>query len=125
MRFRKIILLNFGALLVSCTTLKSPNLKGCQVAGILAGGAYCAYTQTEETQNLTAQEFIKFLEPDLVTEEPGAVCIPFSDVMKMKIFIAQACRKLGNSCTKEMKDELKKTSDRITNLAERTRKRPK
>jgi len=108
-------------------TIKIPNVKVCAVAGIMAAGADCAYTLSDETEELSLKEFINFLEPQVEKPDPDnpgemipargpALCQSTEDYTKIKIALEQACKKLGSGCSKELRKALKSASKRMSKL---------
>lgn len=87
------------------------------MAGRIQAGGICAYTLSDETEDLTAQEFVAFLEP--APERGPALCLASSSFANIQIALEQACRKLGKACTKEMAENIKKVSSRLERLKPR------
>lgn len=105
------------ATLNGCVTI--PNTTACTVAGVLAAGSICSETQTNVTYDMTLDETIDFLEPQLERPDPknpgkilparaGAVCQSASDWNKNKTALEVACRELGKRCSYEMKAAIKR-----------------
>jgi len=116
--------LSLSLILLSGCTVMVPDSRLCSVAGIMAGGGYCVHTQTDEMENLTPKEFYAFLEPDEATLKGAAICMSTVDFANLQIAIEQACRKLGASCSREVKEEVQKVSARVTRLREKSSKKP-
>lgn len=106
MRFISLCLL---LLLTSCS-IAPPNIKACAVAGVMSAGADCVYTLSEDRETMNLDELIVFLEPQEERVDPKnpekklpargpAILIPSEDWVKLKTFIQQACKKLGNACS--------------------------
>ena len=74
---------------LSSCALQVPNVKACAVKGVLSSGAICAHSNTDDTLDLTFDEFLYFLEPDV--NRGGAICIPPKDWASIKTFIEQTC----------------------------------
>jgi len=127
-RLTKNLLLGLLSLAISsCTNVNIPDVKVCAVAGIMAAGADCAYTLSDETEEMTLNQFVEFLEPQAEKPDPAdptkvipargpALCQSTEDYTKIKIALEQACKKLGSSCSKKMRDSLKKLSAKLTKL---------
>lgn len=95
----------------SSCSVQIPNVRVCSVAGFFTAGADCAYTLSDKTEEMTAQEFVKFLEGD---ENNGpALCQSSNDYIKIKSALEQACYKLGDQCTYDMKSALNDVSRRL------------
>lgn len=84
----------------SCA-VQVPNVRVCSVAGFFTAGADCAYTLSDNVEEMSAQEFVKFLEGD--DSHGPALCQSTEDYVKVKTALEQACYKLGNQCTYEIK----------------------
>ena len=94
-------------------------------------GADCAYTLSDDTEEMTLDEFIEFLEPQEEKRDPlnqqvvlaparsGALCQSAEDWMKLKTALTQACEKLKKACSKELKESLHQVSCRIDGLQEK------
>lgn len=77
-----------------------PNVKVCRVAGVMDAGADCAWTLSEQKQQMSTGEFITFLEP---THYRGAAfCMPVDHWVRMKTALEQACHALGSKCRPEV-----------------------
>lgn len=105
------------ALLGSGCSIKVANTRACGVAGKLSLGMDCAYTLSKDTDTMTFEETIAFLEPN--EKRGGAICQSASDWNKNKTSLEQACKKLGNFCSYEMKQAIKAASIRINKLSPR------
>lgn len=84
--------------------------KVCSVAGTLSAGAICAHTLTSETNDLSMDEFLDFLEAEPERPDPNnpsqtlpahgaALCMSPADWNLMKTELEQACREMGTRCT--------------------------
>lgn len=98
--------------MASCVTIK--DARTCSVAGSLLGGGICAHTLTAETEDLTMDEFIDFLEakgerPDpkdpskTIPAKAAAICMSAEDWKIMKTELEEACREMGSRCSLETK----------------------
>lgn len=111
MRNRHFQSLCITALLFSgCVTV--PDTEGCAVAGKLRHGMLCAHSNFDSTRELTFEQAIEFLEPQLERDDPenpgkklpprgGAICRSASDTQKLKTALEQACRELAGGCSYE------------------------
>lgn len=124
-KLQNLVFVISSSLMVSACTVQIPDTKICSVAGIMAGGAYCAHTLTDDTEDMTPSAFYAFLEPDETTGKGAALCMSTDDFAKLQIALEQACRKLGTNCSKEVKEEVKRVSKRIALLKDRSSKKPK
>lgn len=101
-KLTKRLLVSFFVIpLLSCQTVKFPDVKACSVAGILAAGMDCAFNGHPETSEMDAKETIDFLES-------GAICMSADDRRKEKDAAEQACYLLKDRCTFEMKKAISK-----------------
>lgn len=123
-KLQSLLCVSLLSLTVSCTVLV-PDSRLCSVAGIMAGGGYCVHTQTEDEELLTPSQFYAFLEPDTTTGKGAAICMSTDDFAKLQIALEQACRKLGASCTKEVKEQMQSLDKRVGRLREKSSKKPK
>jgi hypothetical protein len=113
-----------------------PNTRVCAVAGVLTAGADCAHTLSDETESLTLEQFIDFLEPAPERPDPAhpgqvlpargpAMCQSADDWGKAKTALEQLCEKAGSRCTYEMKQKLAEVAGRIDRLQLQTLAKPK
>ena len=90
-----------------------PNTEACTAAGILSAGAICAETLTNKARDLTFDEYLDFLEPQVKRPDPahpgeflpargGAICQSVDDWNAQKTALELACRVLGKNCTYQM-----------------------
>lgn len=93
----------------SCVTI--PNTRNCAVAGRLAAGAFCSDTLTGETSDMTLDQFIAFLEPQIEPPRAGAICQSAEDFSKVKTVLEQACRELGSRCSYEFRKMIRSYQD--------------
>lgn len=93
--------------------MKIPDTRVCSVAGIMAAGAICAHTLTDETEDLTLTQFLEFLEPS--PTHGAAICISTEDFASLQAALEQACEKL-KACTKETKEQIRTISLRLKKL---------
>lgn len=100
MRTLLVSLISF-ALLTSCTHVQIPNVKVCAVAGVTAAGADCVHSLSDETEQLTLDQLIAMLEPQLDPPRGAAMIISSEDFTRLKTAMEQACAKL-KGCTKEV-----------------------
>ena len=95
-----------------CVTV--PNVRSCQVAGVLAAGMICAESQTGITSDMDLQQTIDFLEPQPERPDPantavtlparaGAVCRSTDDERRMKETLEKLCRQMGTKCMPELR----------------------
>ncbi len=96
--------------LSSCVVI--PVRTAYTVAGEMDNGALCAKSNGQPCPDLSFDEFLDFLEPAEATEtapaRAGAVCVSFEDDQKQKTALEQACRSLGNRCSFETKQMIKR-----------------
>lgn len=117
MRTRKTSLLSFAfALLSGCATVQVPNTRVCAVAGRFSAGMDCAYTQTDQTESMTMDEALDFLEPQVSPERGPALCQSSEDWVRMKTALEQACTALGRKCTTEVKQSIAAAAYRVDAL---------
>lgn len=108
-------------LLAGCTGVQLPDVKVCYTP-LLAAGGDCMYTLSGGFEEMTAEQFVEYLEP---TEKRGpALCLSTEDYARLKTAIEQLCYKAGSGCTKEVKKEIQTVASRMDRIADR-RKRPK
>ena len=123
-------------LAVSACTVQIPDVKVCAVAGVMAAGADCAYTLSDTVEEMTLEQFLEFLEPQPERPDPSdptktlpargpALCQSTDDYTRVKIALEQACKKLGTSCSKEVKEGIKAVSTRVSRLQARVGEKAK
>lgn len=96
-------------ILISSACATVHDHRTCSVAGILSAGGICSHTLTSQTEDMTEDEFLDFLEamperPD--PNHPGktlpahaaAIVMSADDWNEMKTELEQACRELGSHC---------------------------
>lgn len=119
MSIKKLYLSLLVLLLNGCSGVTIPNIKVCAVAGTMSAGADCAYTLSDETESMSFDEFLAFLQP---TDTRGsALCQSAEDWTKLKTAIEIACKKLGSACNKEVKEQLKTVTYRMDNLQKKSK----
>ena len=101
---------------ISCAHVEVPNVKACAVAGSLTNGMDCVYTLSSETEEMSADEMIYFLEPDPELNKPAAICQASEDWNKIKTALEQACTQLKKRCSYEMKEAIKTVHKNIRHL---------
>jgi len=111
-------LLSLSLLLNACT-ITLPNTRICAVAGTMSAGADCAYTLDGEPEEMNLDQWVNFLEPQLDPARGAAICMSSADFSKIKTVIEQACKKLGTSCAKEMKEKISRVSAKVDGLQAR------
>lgn len=82
----------------------------------MSAGADCANMLSDSTREMTLEEFIEFLTPDEATKKGGAIVMSSRDFENIKNTIEIACVKLGNSCSPQMKEGIKKISKTLKDL---------
>lgn len=86
----------------------------------MTGGADCAYTLDDRTEELTLDEWIAFLEPKQATETApargAAICQSAEDWNKLKTALEQACEKMGRWCTREVQTRAEAVTARVDAL---------
>lgn len=87
----------------------------------MAAGAICANTLKDETEDLSLQQLIEFLEPQV--DRGPALCMSTEDFAKLQIAMEQACAKLAGKCTKEQQEQIKQVSARVGRLVNRRKPR--
>jgi hypothetical protein len=112
MKRRKLYLALFAWLLSACATI--PNTRQCTVAGTLGAGMICAYTLSDQTEEMGFDASLGFLEP--TEERGGAICQSAEDFSRQKTALEQACKRLGSFCKKEVRTELSRASSRMARL---------
>lgn len=115
-----VLYLSLFSLLVSgCATVKIPNAQVCTVAGKISAGADCAWTLSNQTSEMTFDEFLDFLEPQRARPDPGkpditlparagALCQSAEDWNKNKTALEQACKLLGRNCSRTARAAIKR-----------------
>ena len=116
MSIRWITLLSLSllasALLSSCAHITVPDTEVCAVAGLIDAGADCVHTIQSGRRSMSLEQLIVFLEaqPEYVDADGvwhpargAALIMSADDWNKMKTTLEQACEKLGNQCTYEMR----------------------
>lgn len=104
---------------VSCTRIEIKNTEACAVAGRLGAGANCSDTLSNNTREMTFNEFATWLEPDPKTGRGAAVCQSAADWNAQKIALEQACAALKDSCTYDMKMKIKQATTTIDKLVDK------
>lgn len=136
MKTKKFLSLSFVtialALLSGCSTaikkqveLKLEDQQVCFVAGIMAAGANCAHTISGETYELSLPELIKMLEPSKAENRPGAAIMSADHFNKIKTSLDIVCASIGEFCTLDIKEQLKKTGETISSVSEKSAKKAK
>lgn len=118
-------LLYLLSLLLSGCTVTIPNIKLCSTAALMSAGADCSETLTDTTSELTLDQWLEFLEPQLekidvngvVTPARGsAMCMSSDDFSKLKTAMEQLCRKVGSACSPEQKKTISDVGNRVERL---------
>ena len=100
MHTRKLsLILLASAILLSGCKVKIEDTEECAVAGVLSAGMNCAWRLSGKTREMDLDAAIKFLED-------GAVCRSSEHTRKQQTALKQACEKLGNACSLEIKEAL-------------------
>ena len=115
-----------AALLLSgCAHITVPNTEVCSVAGLIDAGADCVQTIQNTRRSMDLAELIVFLEaqPEYVDTDGvyhsargAAFIMSADDFNKMKTALEQACEKLGNQCTYEMRMTYQNVKNNIDSL---------
>lgn len=94
--------------LSSCVTIHDG--KTCSVAGRLSDGGICSHLISTDTETMTFEQFVDFLEPQPgapnIPARGGAICMSAEDWGTMKTELEVACRELGSRCSMETKKAL-------------------
>lgn len=117
---KNLYLIWFALTLSGCASIELPNVKVCTVAGDLSAGANCAYTLSDDTEEMTIEEYLDFLSPSDDPPRAGALCQSAHDWTRIKTTLEQACVMLKKKCTKEMKAEVKEIIGRLDRLKHRS-----
>lgn len=125
MRTKKLSLTLLSGFILSGCTVMLPNVRVCAVSGVLSAGADCSYTGDDTTEEMTLEQFLEFLEPQIEPPRGAAMCMSAEDWTKEKIAMEQACDKLGASCKKETRDLISRLSDRADALQAKVMKKRK
>ena len=117
-----------------CTNILIKNATFCSVAGLLSAGGSCSHLTTSDTKDLTFVELI-----DMIEAQNARTCVPVpgfnicaqdqskgelvnlpargaalilssDDAGTLITELATACRKLGSSCTYEMRQGIRNIS---------------
>lgn len=113
--------------LSACNGIRIENTTVCTVAGKLSAGMICAETLTPKTGDLSFEQAVEFLEPQFERPDPaqpgkvlparaGALCQSSADWNKMKTALEQACEKMGDNCSKDIRTDLKSFSAKTAGL---------
>lgn len=117
-----------GFTFISCgkIPLKVKDAEVCSVAGVMAAGAECVHTLSDESRSLNLDQWVDFLEPQeakydsdgklISPERGGALCMPAKDWEEQKTFMESACKKLGEGCTVEVQQMIKKVRENLNAL---------
>lgn len=89
----------------------------------MAAGANCAYTLEDKTEEITAQQFVEFLQAG--KDRGPALCMSTADFADLQIALEQACKKLGKVCSKEVKEQIKAVAKRLDRLNASGQDRPR
>ena len=92
----------------ACVTIK--DARTCSVAGTLLAGGICAHTLTSQTEDLSMDDFLNFLEAEPEKPDPNdasktipahaaAICMSAEDWNTMKTELELACRQMGSHCS--------------------------
>lgn len=112
---KKILLSSFILMALSaCDNVEVPDTTVCFVKGAMIAGAGCETTISNQSSDMTLEQFIDFLEPQPERPDPehpgallparaGALCQSTDDWNANKTALEQACRILGRRCTYEIK----------------------
>lgn len=106
-------------LLLSGCTVMLPDARICSASGTLSAGMDCAYTVSDKMEELSLEQSIEFLEPQLDPPRGAALCMSSEDFSKVKTAIEQACKKLGTSCRKETRESIEEVASRFDDLQSR------
>lgn len=131
---RYIILSALSLSLLSACGIRVPDIKVCAVAGMTSAGADCVHTLSEDRETMNLDQLLEFLEPQEERADPAdpepdpakkrklpargpAVLIPSADFAKLKTFIQQACRMMGNTCSYTIKKKIQSATDRVEGIS--------
>lgn len=118
MRIKNVLAILSALLLSACAGVKVKDKEICAVAGIIGAGANCAHTLTDETREMTVDEFIYWLEPQ---EDRGpAMCMSGKHLVDFKSELEQACKILGDKCRKEDVRALELAASRVRALQKKS-----
>lgn len=106
-------------------TLMLKDQQICSVAGVMAAGMDCAHTVTGQTYEKDLQETMKFLEPSLEENRAGAICMSAEHFNQMKTSLDIICASIGKHCTVEIKEQLKKSTETVKSLEEKSKSKKK
>ena len=102
-----MLLLELGlgcTILSGCATVRVPNVEWCSSIG--AFGAVCQSSLSDDSRQLTLDEWLDWLEADLHINRGPALCVSSNDFTRLKIAIEQLCYKAGRMCTRETRRKL-------------------
>lgn len=128
MKSTRAWLILFVLILLNGCSVTVPNLKACTVSGTLSAGLNCAETLSENKTRMNFREALEFIQaqperPDpndankMLPKKGAAIMFSADDFKKIKDFIEQACRKLGEGvCSKEVQAKVGVAMGRIENL---------
>lgn len=99
-----------------------PNTKVCAVAGVLQAGAVCTETLTGVESEMTFEEFVAWVEPDVTPgqERGPAVLMSSKDYAEAQTALEQACRVLGARCTPAVKKTIRTVKRNVDKLRQRS-----
>lgn len=107
----------------SCTSIKVPDVEVCAVAGRMAAGAECTTAISGTGRSLALDEFIKYLEPDPVTEKGAAIVMSSAGFTAYKTAFEQACAKLRNACKEPVMEQFNTITRNVEGLQRRVSRR--
>lgn len=119
------------SLFLAGCSVQLPNIRVCATSGTILAGADCAWTNSDDTEELTFEEWMDFLEPRPDSKDAkgrkikghgAALCVSPSDWTRQKNALESACVKLGNACTLEMKSALQEADGRVKALQTKVNK---
>ena len=97
----KKFLLLFPFAFLGCITIQ--NAQVCTVAGELSDGGICSHLLTPDTESMSFDEYVSWLEPQPASSgipaRGGAICMSASDWGTLKTELEQACRELKGACS--------------------------
>ena len=94
-----LVIASISLLVSSCITI--PDIEVCMVPFKLENGAICESSNSDHSRQLSPFDLITLIEGS--EEIPPAFIISSQDFEKLKTALQQACHKLGDSCSKEIR----------------------
>jgi len=119
-----LLALTLLVLLNSCGSIKIKNSEVCAVKSFLQDGMFCAETLTDKRRELTFEQMVDFLEPNVRTNKGAAFCTSAQHYIEQKTTLEQACALLEDRCTVEIKQAIQGLERAANNTVYKTVTKP-